>query len=411
MSRPFASADQAEQRTSDRAVMYCVGCGNYTTDRTVTADGTTYPQCAGCYLLAAREIAQQAVRERQTTRGGGVVLDPAEVRTLPTVDLAALARKGVDPPELLSDRLLYRGCLHSLAGPPEAGKSTLAYWWALDLLAEGKHVLVVDVEAGPEQVTEKLLALGAKPDQLDHLTYVHYPGARWDTADLVGLHELLSGDPPPLVLFDSIGVALAQAGKDENHVAEVQPLYSALLDVARSYGAAVLVLDHVAKDAKGGRYARGSGAKLQLVDVALMVDVLRPFDRQHSGQLRLTVSKDRRGYLGRHHDVKVEVDDGRMTLTVAAVDSAAAEDGATLPPAAVKVLAALRGKDAPQTVKELGDRMKRETGKALTWPTMRKQLNLLAELGFAEGKGDPGRAKRWWALESAEGGVPGVPNL
>jgi hypothetical protein len=182
--------------------------------------------------------------------------------------------------------------------------------------------------------------------------------------------------------------------------------------VARDYDTAVLVLDHVTKDAKGGRYARGSGAKLQLVDVALMVDVLRPFDRQHSGQLRVTVTKDRRGYLGRHHNVKVEVDQGRMTLVVSPADTSALEsDGASLPPAAVKVLAALRGKDEPQTIKELGDRMKRETGKALTYPTMRKQLNLLAEYQLADGRGDPGKAKRWWALESTEGGVPGVPTL
>jgi hypothetical protein len=78
-----------------------------------------------------------------------------EVRSLPTVDLAELARKGVE---------------------------ALAYWWALDLLAQGLHVLVVDVEAGPEQVTEKLLALGADPISLARLTYVHYPGARWDAA-------------------------------------------------------------------------------------------------------------------------------------------------------------------------------------------------------------------------------------
>jgi AAA domain len=335
-----------------------------------------------------------------------------QLRELPTVDLAELARKGVQMPELVCDRLLYRGCLHSLAGPPEAGKSTLAYWWALGKVDQDQAVVVVDVEAGPEQVTEKLLALGAKPDGLERLTYVHYPEARWDAADLTGLRKLVERTHAALVLFDSIGVALAQAGKDENHVSEVQPLYSALLALARDKQAAVVLLDHVTKDAKGGRYARGSGAKLQLVDVALMVDVVRPFDRQHSGQLRLAVSKDRRGYLGRHHDVKVEVDQGRMTLTVMAVDPAAPDaDAGRLPPAAVKLLATLRGREEPQTVKELGDRIKRETGQALTWPTMRKQLNLLAELGFADGEGDPGKAKKWWALRSEEGGVPDGPTL
>ena len=334
-----------------------------------------------------------------------------QLRELPTVDLVELARRGVPPPELTCNQLLYRRCLHSLAGPPETGKSTLAYWWTLRELEQDQAVVVVDVEAGPEQVTEKLLALGASPDQLEHLTYVHYPGARWDTLDLAGLRDLVSRVQPALILVDSIGVALAQAGKDENHVSEIQPLYSALLELAR-IGPAVLLLDHVAKDSKGGRYARGSGGKLQLVDVALMIDVARPFDREHSGQLSIVVSKDRRGYLGRQHNVKVEVDDGSTTLTVTATDPAAPDpDAERLSPAAVKVLAALRGKEEPQTVKELGDRMKSETGAALTWPTMRKQLNLLAELGFADGEGDPGKAKRWWALRTDEGDVPGVPTL
>jgi hypothetical protein len=409
----------------------CHSCNRRTRILTRAATGELYAECIDCWERANRarenarweaEAAEQAQRtpafaaaEHATVPHAGVdalILKLREApRELPTVDLAELARKGVDPPELVCDRLLYRGCLHSLAGPPEAGKSTLAYWWALDLLGQGQRVVVVDVEAGPEQVTEKLLALGAKPDDLEHLAYVHYPGARWDAADLAGLQELVAQAPTPLMLFDSIGVALAQAGKDENHVAEVEPLYSALLQLARS-GPAVALLDHVAKAGNGGRYARGSGAKLQLVDVALMVDVVQPFNREQSGRLRLHVSKDRRGYLARDHQVRVEVENGRMTLTISALDPAATErDGASLPPAAVKALAALRGKDAPQTVKELGDRMKQETGKALTWPTMRKALNLLAELGFAEGRGDSGKPKRWWALETGDGGVPGVPNL
>jgi hypothetical protein len=388
--------------------------------------GTVAPYCLGCLNrgVAGSGMNWPIDLDAPPRARGGVVLDSIkdkaaqalaeQVRPLPVVDLAELARKGVDPPELLCDRLLYRGCLHSLSGPPEAGKSTLAYWWAHHELADGYRVVIVDVEAGPEQVVERFLALGAHPDDLERLTYIHYPGGRWDAADLAGLRQLMveGAEPPRLVLFDSIGVALAQAGKDENHVGEVQPLYSALLGIARDHGPAVVLLDHLAKDGRGGRYARGSGAKLQLVDVALMIDTIRPFDRQRSGLLRLHVSKDRRGYLARDHQVKVEVEDGRMDLAIDPVDPmVTATDTDTLPPAAIKLLAALRGKEDPQSIKELGDRMKKETGQALAGPTMRKYLNVLADLGLAEGAGVSGQAKRWWALRTDDGGVPGVPNL
>ena len=411
---------------SGLAVHACVACGQPADEwatRWTGEDSTIEAYCRHC-LNSSRgpqgAFATHPVRagdtppppaSRPPTRTGAVLLEAAEARPLPVIDIAELVRKGVNPPELLCDRLLYRGSLHSLAGQPEAGKSTLAYRWALDLIAQGENVVAIDVEAGPEQVAEKLVAFEADPDQLGRFTYVYYPGARWDAADLAGVRTLVAGKRPALVLLDSIGVALAQAGKDENHIGEVEPLYSAFLAIARADPfPATLLLDHVAKDGRGGRYARGSGAKLQLVDVALMVDVVRPFSREQSGLVRLVVAKDRRGYLARRHDVRVEVADGCMTLTTTASDPATADDGASLPPAAVKVLAALRGRDDPQTIRQLGDRMKRETGKALTYPMIRKQLSLLAEVDLADGEGESGKAKRWWALKTDDGGAGvGVP--
>jgi hypothetical protein len=332
-----------------------------------------------------------------------------EARPFPRVDLAALARAGIAPPELVCSGLLYRGGLHSLAGPPDSGKSTLLYVWTLELLATGQAVVLLDEEAGRELATEKLLALGAGPELLDRLVYVEFPARTWDQADRAGLASLLGEVRPALVGFDSAGAFLGQAGLRENDAPDVTAFYKGvLLPAARTSGAAVVVLDHVTKQEDAGRYARGSGAKLQLVDVAFMVEPIRSFTREQSGLLRLTVSKDRRGWLARAHEVRVEVDAGRLDVGISpagAQPDAIVDDpalaGLDLPPAALKLLAVLRAAEgAPLTARELVDRVAERFGHGLTRPTVSGALNALANADLADGEEDRARhgEKRWWSL-------------
>lgn len=98
---------------------------------------------------------------------------------------------------------------------------------------------------------------------------------------------------------------------------------------------------------------RGSGAKLAATDVAVVIECLRPFHRSQSGTLRNKVTKDRRGYPHRRHDVGVEVNDGRMRLrfSTGADADPSADEG--LPPAAAKVrvrlIALARPVDRPRS--------------------------------------------------------------
>jgi hypothetical protein len=68
----------------------------------------------------------------------------------------------------------------------------------------------------------------------------------------------------------------------------------------------VVVIDHDTKASEQSRYARGSGAKLAASDVQYKVEIKKPFTRSDSGLLKLTVSKDRRGYLHRTWLVHME---------------------------------------------------------------------------------------------------------
>lgn len=316
-----------------------------------------------------------------------------DIRPFPRVDLAALAKNGIPEPELLCDRLLYRGGLHSLGSPPDAGKGTLFCYWTVTLLAAGHKVVLIDEEGGQEVVTEKLLALGATPEQLERLWYVEFPSRQWDEPDWKGLWALLGDWQPALVGYDSCGALLATAGKDENHGPDVTPFYRGLLRAARDFNTASVIIDHLPKNQAGSRYTRGSGAKLQIADVAYLVDAVKPFSRQQSGLLTLTVTKDRRGYLHREHEVRVEVEDGTIALNFTTVASSGADD---LSPAARKLLAVLPDASSPLPSRELVDRVVVRFGHGLKRTTVSEALNVLATRGLADGAGDPGKEKRWW---------------
>ena len=114
-------------------------------------------------------------------------------RPLVRHDLAELMRQGIPPPELLAGGMLYRGGAHSLAGEPEAGKTTLLAWWLRSLLDQGEAVVYLDEESGPELMAEKLDAVGVRADQVGNCcTTCLFPSRAWDAADLTGLHALLA---------------------------------------------------------------------------------------------------------------------------------------------------------------------------------------------------------------------------
>jgi hypothetical protein len=317
-----------------------------------------------------------------------------EPRPFTIIDLAQLARDGIRPPDLICGELLYRGALHSLAGPPDSGKSTLLYYWTVLLLAAGDTVVLFDEESGREATTEKLLALGAEPDHLERLVYVEYPGRKWDPPDVRALELLLEAYRPALVGFDSSAAFLAAAEKDENAAVEVTDFYKrVLLEASRVNHAAIVVLDHLGKDQVGGRYARGSGAKLATVDVGYMINPITLFNRAHAGLLELHVTKDRRGYLHRQHEVRVEVEDGTMTLGFTKVEQTGEP---ALPPAAIKLLTVLKEATEPLPTRTIIDRLKAKFGHGLHEGTVSRNLKILLERGLADAADSGPFSEKYW---------------
>lgn len=222
------------------------------------------------------------------------------------IDLApVLAGEGQEQPVYMmrsdGEPLLYVDKLHAFNAEPEAGKSLLAQWVALERVRMGEHVLYVDFEAGPVDVVSRLLDMGAEPSEiLDRFHYVR-PDDAVDAAAKLRIAQMLEVWPVTYCVVDGVAEALALSGWEENVGTDVIAFYQALPRHISRRGICVVVIDHVVKDKETqGRYARGSGAKLAGIDgAAFKLEVVRPFGRGMSGLARVIVTKDRHGWIRR----------------------------------------------------------------------------------------------------------------
>lgn len=317
----------------------------------------------------------------------------AASRAFAVIDLEP-ATEYVDPPTLICRDLLYLGGVHTLSGPPDCGKTTLACWWMLQAVRDGLSVLFLDEEGGREIVIEKFQALGARPGE--RIAYVQFPSRSWNAVDVAMLNEVISERKPAIVAWDSSAAFLARAGLDENAAADVTRFYSHVLTPsARQHNAAVLVIDHDTKNSEPSRYARGSGAKLAATDVAYKVSLIKPFSRTESGTSKLIISKDRRGWLERSYEAAFLADIASATLTVAITKASGDADGLDLAPAERKVLEALDPTE-PRAWPDMNDRILATHGHRLQRPTINKALNKLMEIGLADKFASPGHGYDLW---------------
>jgi hypothetical protein len=319
------------------------------------------------------------------------------------LSLAGLVRDGVPPPDLLCGNMLYAGGLHSISGPPDSGKTTIALWWMLRHVRAGHQVMFLDEEGGAELTAEKLITLGATPEDAEAIRYYPFPARAWTPYDIVMLRELLDDIKPGIVLWDSSAAFLSRAGLDENSAADVTRFWAQVLTpLAREHGAAVLVIDHDTKNGEASRFARGSGAKLAASDVAFKVSITQAFDRATNGVLRLAVTKDRRGWLHRWWEIGIHVGpvmDIRFTETTE--DGEPGEPGqGRLTPAAQKVQAVLTG--TPATIRQITDAVADKYGHGLRRETVSRSLTELARHGLAE-KYERGTGKAdFWSVPAGQ---------
>lgn len=251
-----------------------------------------------------------------------VATSAASTTTWEPIDLrAALAGERPPPPTIWHHKrghaLLYAGRTHVLAGESESLKSWALQAAAVEVLGGGGDVLYLDYEDDELGVVERLLALGAKPDDvLEHLVYLrpdeptrtrsgeYTPGG-------LRYEELLVERQWRLVILDGTTEAMTTEGMDPDRGnADAATFNRRFLKRAAATGAAAVAIDHVVKNAEGGRYALGAGHKLAgLTGAQFVFKPQRPLrraltDQPEVGIVKVSVTKDRPGWIrGRGDEV------------------------------------------------------------------------------------------------------------
>jgi hypothetical protein len=213
-----------------------------------------------------------------------------------------LAGEYLDPPPTMLRRtdgtaLFYAGGVHTVSGESESGKTWLCLLAALQELDKHEHVTFVDFEDRADRVIARLLALGARPDQIrDQFAYIR-PDRPLDDTGRGQLEPAIHGRT--LVIVDGVTEAMTLHGYDLNGNQD-SALFQALLPRwIADRGPAVAMIDHVVKDKeKQDRHAIGAQHKLAGIDgAAYMVKTIQPFARGKRGIAQILIAKDRPGYV------------------------------------------------------------------------------------------------------------------
>jgi len=248
------------------------------------------------------------------------------------VDLTPILDGTYDPPTptLLPRNdgicLLYTGRVHSLTGEPGGGKTWIALHLIADTLIAGGTAMLIDYEDTPASAVSRLRTLGVDDQAMrDRFVYVRPDGPLIDRQGRVAGHtmarlEALAAD---VVVIDSIGESLAAEGLKPNDDDQVTRWFRLLPRRLARNGAAVLGVDHRAKNKDDrGLWAIGSQRKLAAIDgAAYVAEVKVAPTKTTDGHVRLICAKDRHGTHQRDHmvaDVHIRNLDGGVRLHLAA---------------------------------------------------------------------------------------------
>ena len=324
------------------------------------------------------------------------------------VDLAAIvagvqAGEIVGPVPRLMRRsdgvaLLYPGEVHQLAGEPESGKGMIALHESARRLAEAENVLYLDFEDSPASIVTRLLALGATAEQIiERFAYIRPV----DPLNAAQFYTVTHQRPHSLAVIDGVSEAYALLGLDLGDNLDAAKFLATLPRPIAETGAAVLLIDHVAKakDTRG-RYALGAQHKLAGVAAAYSTEIITAPSRQTAGTVKLRIEKDRHGHVRGHAQGGVialvhitPLDDGqRIDVRVDAPDTTSTDaDGNYRPTVLMERVSRFVEAQPGATLRTIRDGV---TGKGAY---VDQAARVLIAEGFVQPRAD-GQARRHYTL-------------
>jgi hypothetical protein len=186
-----------------------------------------------------------------------------------------------------------------ISGEDDAGKTMLLLGISADEIRADHGVVWIDTDdMGPSMVLERLRGFGADDETIRRLfAYLRPEEAISDPAraDVVAL---IRERDARLLVNDAFNASLALHGHNPKATEEVEAFWQRVVAPFCRADAAVVLPDHVVKEKEArGRYAYGSERKATGSDVHLGLRVIEPFGRGRRGKAKVTVHRDRIGFL------------------------------------------------------------------------------------------------------------------
>jgi hypothetical protein len=283
------------------------------------------------------------------------------------------------PAPLLLERsdghaLLYGGSLNVLFGDPECGKTMIADAAAAEALADKRRVVILDLDHnGPASTISRLMMLGAPSLALRDPERFRYVEPE-DAEHLIRVINDLRVWRPAVVILDSMGELIPLFGLSSNSPDDFTRVHSQVIKPLTIGGAAVVAIDHLAKNTESRALgSTGTAAKRRVIGgVSLRVKLLEPFTPGKGGAALLTVHKDRNGGLRQNCPTgdkepvagtfKLAVRDGLTEWRLWAPDMGERNPDEAAPPEDVEAIRALN--PAPSTVRDARERLGWNTARA-----------------------------------------------
>jgi AAA domain/Toprim-like len=248
-------------------------------------------------LVQIAQDAPLAVPAAEDDAVGPDSITASAAHTWHPLDLIELGSAPPDPPEI--GGLLYRGRRIVISGEDDCGKTMLMLAISADELRAGHGVVWIDTDdMGPSMVLERLRAFGVDDATTRHLfAYLRPEEALTDPArdDVIAL---IRERDVRLLVNDVFNSSLALHGYNPKATEEVEAFWQRCVAPFCRADAAAVLTDHVVKLREArGRYAYGSERKATGCDLHLGLRVIEPFGRGRRGRARITVNRDRVGFL------------------------------------------------------------------------------------------------------------------